>query len=850
MRSDFVQRRGRAWARVRRSALVLAVVAMCLLGASAVASARSSKPVISKFGGSVSVPSGGTATVTAIVAGAKTCTITSSKPVAGLPATLACASGTVSRTLTMPVNPAKKPAKYKLTLVATAGGSNLSANGAGGSAKAKTTVAVRSGIARAAIASGGQHSCALLSSARVLCWGSNEYGQLGNGTADWTGIPVEVGHLPNASQISSGKWHSCALVEGGEVQCWGNDFYGQLGDGERDTSSHVPVAATGLSGVTEVAAGAFHTCALLETGHVDCWGWNGTGQLGTGNKIEHTTPTPVPGITNAVAIAAGGDDTCVLLPEGHVSCWGDNLYGELGNGASKGISSVPVEVPGISGATAVSTGPTKTCVLLTGGSVDCWGYNGAGGLGDGTLEESNSPVEVHEVAGATAISAGEANCALIEGGTVSCWGNDNYGELGQGAPVVQSHAGDGTWAYSTTALEVPGLSGVTAISSNEDHVCALLSSEAVSCWGRNDHGQLGTGNLGFGLVPGEVQGLEDATQIETGGTTCALRTGGHVDCWGNNEFGAVGNGTTIDANLPVEVAGIAGATQVAAGENHSCAVLPTGHIDCWGTNDSGQLGDGTQTYRTHPVEVSGISEATQVAVGGSFTCALLSSGHVECWGWNEGGRLGNGSTENKAVTTPVEALGITNATQIAAGSASACALLEGGHAVCWGWLGSTGTPTEVKSLADATQIAVGGYHACAALTTGHAVCWGEDTLGQLGDGLLEQSSPTPVSVIGVTNATQVAAGDEHSCALLATGHAKCWGRNRLGQLGTNGTPEESAVPLEVQGLTNATAISAGGENTCAQLPEGHAACWGSNWLGQLGSGAAWSYTPGSVIGIP
>jgi alpha-tubulin suppressor-like RCC1 family protein len=833
-----------------RLAVAVSVAALCLFGFTAGAFARAGKPVISKFGGSVTVPSGGTATVSAIVSGASSCTITSSKPVAGLPATLACSSGTVSRTLTMPINIARKPAKYKLTLVATGGGTSLKASATAGSAKAKMTLDVMSGAARPEIASGGQHTCALLSSARVMCWGSNEYGQLGNNSAAWTGIPVEVGRLPNAEQLSSGYWHSCAVVEEGQVQCWGNDFYGQLGNGERNTTSHVPVVARGLTGVTEVAAGAFHTCALLEMGRVDCWGWNSNGQLGTGDTIESATPTPVVGIERAVEIAAGGNNTCALLPEGHVSCWGDNWDGELGPGATKRSSDVPVEVPGISGATAISTGPTHTCALLASGSVDCWGANGAGSLGDGSLEQSTSPVEVIGVSHAVAVSTGQGNCALIEGGTVSCWGNDNYGELGQGAPVVQSKAGDGTWAYSTTALAVPGLTGVMALSTGEDHVCALLESEAISCWGRNDHGQLGTGNLGFGLVPGEVQGLEDSTQIAAGWTSCSLRTGGHVDCWGDNEFGAVGNGTTIDANLPVEVSGISGAKDVAADGDHSCAVTSTDHVDCWGANESGQLGNGTRTYSTVPVEVSGISEATEVGVGGSFSCALLSGGKVECWGWNEGGRLGDGSTENRPVTTPVEVLGVTNATQIALGSDSACALLEGGHVTCWGWLAGSGTATEVKGLTGAVQVADGGFHACAALVSGHAVCWGEDTLGELGDGLLETSSHTPVAVVGITEATQVAAGDQHSCALLSSGHADCWGRNYDGNLGTNGTPEESAVPLEVQGLTNATAIAAGGENTCVQLPEGHVACWGNDWSGQLGTGAAWSYTPGAVVGIP
>jgi alpha-tubulin suppressor-like RCC1 family protein len=356
-----------------------------------------------------------------------------------------------------------------------------------------------------------------------------------------------------------------------------------------------------------LAAGGGHTCAILGNGTVQCWGDDGSGQLGDGLRIDRATPAPVPGLVGASAIATGAAHTCVALADGRVECWGDNRYGQLGDGSLRRRLS-PVEVRGIASAVSVSAADHFSCALLRSGRVKCWGDDANGELGNGqtSLHRYSTPVLVRGLTNAVQLSsAGDHSCALVVSGKVKCWGSDPYGQLG----------------YDTArAVTIRGIAGATAVAS------------------------------GGGAMPGNIA----ANNSEY---SCAVVAEGRIRCWGDNRAEQLGTAIPREAELPVFVRGMRGATDVVAGVQHACAIFNGGSLACWGDNRAGELGTGSVSRSSPPVAVGGISGATGLAAGGNFgsahTCALLSSGGIQCWGDNHYGQLGDGSTAQRSAPVAV-----------------------------------------------------------------------------------------------------------------------------------------------------------------------------------------------------
>jgi alpha-tubulin suppressor-like RCC1 family protein len=659
------------------------------------------------------------------------------------------------------------------------------------------------------IALGDRHTCALLVDGSVWCWGANDSGQLGNGTTTLqpTPTPTRVQGTPDAIAIAAGGAFTCAVHAAGNVDCWGRNADGELGIGGGLEPRSTPQPIPGLANIRTMTARDRHACALTVDGLVSCWGSNQRGELGDGTRISRREPSPVMlGLDpEIVAIAAGAAHTCALGARGQLSCWGANQLGELGDGSDED-NPLPPAVPSTTSFSDIAAAGHHTCARRDDGSVWCWGANHTGQLGEGTTSNIGVPVPVTGVEDAADVTAGDSfSCARRHDGTVLCWGDDRLGQLGTGANIE-----------SLQATAVQSLAGALSVTAGGAHTCAVLSAtpplhQATVCWGDNQAGQIGDGTRLDRSVPTPLKINLDAEEVVAGLLHSCLRDrAGGVWCWGRGGQGQLGASTLIDVVVPVAVAGLGGATRVAAGQAHSCSVQG-GTVSCWGANDDGQLGDGTTNGRSVPAVVNRTGEVVEIALGGAHTCARRRDGTVACWGRGSEGQLGHGDLESRS--TPVVVANLADA------------------------VGS--------NLETVVGLAAGDRHTCAVLGDGRVVCWGQGSDGQLGWGTAIQHE-IPVRVMGLTGAVEIAAGDNHSCARTSTdgrvetpGGVFCWGDNRAGQLGDGRKRLRETAPVPVDMLTDATGIAAGGAHTCAVLAQDRGvACWGSNSAGQLGDGAA------------
>ncbi len=314
------------------------------------------------------------------------------------------------------------------------------------------------------VAAGHLHTCATLESGAVRCWGWNGSGQLGYGNTDSIGddetpsaaADVDVGGP--VRQIAAGDLHTCALLTDGSVRCWGAGASGQLGYANTNTigDDETPASAGNVDvgrPVRQIAAGAAHTCALLTTGTVRCWGSGGNGRLGYANGSfigDDETPksagdVDIGGPVQQIAVA-GGFHTCALLTDGNVRCWGDGAHGALGYGNTDtiGDDETPASAGNVDlGGTAqqIAAGGSQMCALLTDGKLRCWGFGANGQLGyantnnvgDDETPASAGDVDVGgSVAKVAAGASGFHTCALLNDGAVRCWGDGASGKLGYG----------------------------------------------------------------------------------------------------------------------------------------------------------------------------------------------------------------------------------------------------------------------------------------------------------------------------------------------------------------------------------------------------------------------------------
>jgi len=369
-------------------------------------------------------------------------------------------------------------------------------------------------------------------------------------------------------------------------------------------------------------------------------------------------------------------------------------------------------------------------------------------------------------------------------------------------------------------------------------------------------------------------GSSSNLRIATGARHTCATVQGRLNCWGDGDQYQLGRDSTSDLGLATSprAAGDIGTLylpiQVAAGNAHTCALATAGTVHCWGNSDSGQLGyASTNTVpvaNTASVDLGGA--VSQIAAAGDHTCAILNNGALRCWGRNDRGQLGNGSTvaigddESPSVRPPVA---LDMVSQLALGDLHTCAL-SGGQVYCWG-AGTDGRlgygnqqdrlaptdPVPIGATEGITQIAAGSRHTCALTMQGQVHCWGVGDLGQLGYGLADtigdDELPSSRGAVGLGGiALQIAAGGDHTCAILATGETLCWGYGANGALGTgmttnvgdNETLDINPRFVELPGAATALQLALGHDHSCAVTSDDEISCWGLHDDGRLGYGNA------------
>ena len=420
--------------------------------------------------------------------------------------------------------------------------------------------------------------------------------------------------------------------------------------GNNIASQYTQTYGFGTSTTFPTTAGTEHTCTILENSSVKCWGANTYGQLGLGDTNSRGDAGSEMGANletvdlgtgrTAKAIAASWYGTCAILDNSSIKCWGRNNDGQLGLGDTNnrgdgademGDNLDTVDLGSGRTATAIAGGGEHYCAILDNASIKCWGWNNKGQLGIGSTDDRGdgademgdnlSPIDLGTGRTATAIAAGGYHsCAILDNAAVKCWGRNNRGQLGLGDMINRGDGDD--MGDNLNAVDLGTGRTAVSITAGALHTCALLDDYSVKCWGDSSYGQMGTGKT-FNLGDGAGEMGDSLTAIDLGSGRTA---------------------TAIAASLA------------------TCAVLDNSSIKCWGANTFGQLGLGDTTMRGNTVQGDGSSQmgdnlpsidlgtgrtARGVITGNYHTCTIMDNSSIKCWGKNNSGQLGIGDTNNR-----------------------------------------------------------------------------------------------------------------------------------------------------------------------------------------------------------
>jgi alpha-tubulin suppressor-like RCC1 family protein len=517
------------------------------------------------------------------------------------------------------------------------------------------------------VSTGFSHTCAIATDDRMWCWGSNSVRQLGLDDLSPRSRPVMVSEQPVTS-VATGTYATCALLASGQIYCAGENVFGALGRGvtsASETFAPVLVDGTAESDWTSVSMRVSTACGI-RAGTTYCWGTNNFGQQATFDKVIAPSPRAISSQTWS-RFEAGFFHACGIDSKGDAYCVGNASNGQLGTAATSH------RAPSLVGDdfAELVVGTTSTCGRRTGGDLACAGY-GPTGIGDDFAYQSLVPISGRW----TSIGMGDLHKCGNEQDGLSCWGHNGFGQLG-----------DGTLVQSQTPKMILG---PQVMVDGWHHTCAIDTANALRCWGYNEFGEVGgpappanvltpflvpgpawssvstggfhTVGIESGLLKTWGRGLEGqlgdnmaarSAPISIGSGyvrawagayhTCAINSNGQALCWGSNASGQLGTGDTTSraTPTPIMLSGMTKLTELSLGSDHTCAVSETNDLYCWGSNVRGQLGNGSNADSSVPVALG--RGWAHVSAGGLHTCATKTDGSGWCWGNNDNGQLADGT---------------------------------------------------------------------------------------------------------------------------------------------------------------------------------------------------------------
>lgn len=644
-----------------------------------------------------------------------------------------------------------------------------------------------------AVAAGSAHTIALTDTGEVWAWGANEHGQLGDGSHTLSMLPVQVSGLTGVTAIAAGAFHNLAYRASDETLWgWGWNVSGQLAQDPSLVDSPTPLPIGGLGALKGIAGGGSHSVVLAEDGTVFAWGANLVGQLGTGDFAPHTSPVPVLLPGPAVAVGAGGGHSLAALASGGVVyTWGWNVFGQLGRGyqgTPDAGEPLPAPAFGVKDAVQLTGGDLHCLARTSDGHVWAWGYNTEGQIGSGAVTAANTGVLTPVLLDIDSVlevrAGGVESIALKTNGEVWTWGSNQFGASGINGRADQLRP--------VRALEVAIAVAVAAGNKHSVALAAPRPTSAVAVFGAS---------TASGTLPSEhpatraVASLTDVVVLSAGAHHVLALDGNHrVWAWGDNskgQLGVTGPSTDDPVPVPLPLDAAAGFVAVAARGDHGLALRSDGTVWAWGDNASGELGAGTTDSPLTPARVGTLENVVGVATGERHGLAQDTDGNV--WGWGENGNGQLGIPASTVVTSPAVLPSVVAPEWIAAGGFHSVALTGVGKLLAWGAgsrgqlgranLGDSAEPVSVALPRGATTAAAGRYHTLVVLDGGAVWGFGDNSACQLGASpLVYPFTYAPID-LGISNALAVEGAPYHSLAITSDHGLLGWGDDAGGQLG-------------------------------------------------------------------